>query len=616
MRGAVVLVVLFAVALGVILAARMRQQSIAARATGIYDRAFISMTYVDKAQLDFWRFSTRGLPGMEGLRTADSSKPLRDAIDDLDIMIERAGSSDVRLAGQVVRHRMSALEMSNKAAEASPDHLPEIALDLEHLARRVSAGGLRSRDDVERIAIQSDRILMTSLATTALAFGMMILLGWALRQRKRSLTQIAKMARTDTLTQLSNRHCFHLKLRASLALAARGHDFALLCIDLDGFKAVNDSFGHPVGDALLHAVAARLRAMLRGEDSVARLGGDEFAVITAPIGGHGNAATLGQRIIDTLSAPYEIGGQKIEIGASVGIALSSTSALDGVTLMRNSDVALYRAKQDGRGVVRVFEPAMDASARARGDSETKLRLGLERGEFEVFYRPLASTNDGKIVSIEARPRWNDPSDGWQEPAHFMPLAEEMGLSASIGDIVLLVACQEASHWPSQVSLTLRISQGQFASTKMVARVRAALIVSGLAPSRLELQTTERLLLDHGAITLAKLQELRGLGVRVSIHDCGASYAALCEGYKFPFDKLTMEHGCEGCMVNGLDRVSVMRAIAGAGPPIHSIAIADIARDCPDMQPAPSGHDNEVQSYYLGVQCQARDVAELIFAHAV
>jgi len=357
-------------------------------------------------------------------------------------------------------------------------------------------------------------------------------------ERREAEQRLAYAAHHDSLTGLPNRSLFRVKLEEALARARRSAGFALLCLDLDRFKEVNDTLGHPVGDRLLVAAAGRLRAQLRDTDTLARLGGDEFAIIQSGVVMPQDAETLSRRLIETLSAPFEIDGQQIVVGVSIGVALAPQDSGEAESLLSAADMALYRAKSDGRGVFRYFEPAMNLRMRARRELELDLRQALAERQFEILYQPIMDVDSLKVKTFEALLRWRHPMRGVLTPDYFIPLAEEIGLIVAIGDWVLRRACRDATRWPEEVGLAVNFSPVQFQSRHLLEQIASALRDSGLAPRRLEVEITEA--------TLGILHGLKALGVRIAMDDFGTGYSSLSYLQSFPFDKVKIDRSftCE------------------------------------------------------------------------
>ncbi len=352
--------------------------------------------------------------------------------------------------------------------------------------------------------------------------------------------RIVFLAHHDALTGLPNRRMFHERLEDALAQHGRRGGVALLCLDLDRFKQVNDTLGHPAGDMLLKAVAGRLRGCVREGDVVARLGGDEFAVLQCGAGPAEHASALAQRIVEVLGAPYDLGGGRAVIGASVGIAVATSALCSADMLLRSADLALYRAKAGGRGSFCLFESSMDEQTRARRAIERDLREALAHGEFTMFYQPVFHLRDRRVSGFEALLRWRHPHRGLVPPAEFIPLAEELGLIVPLGQWALAQACADAVTWPDGIRIAVNLSPVQFHSPGLVAAVQQALQASGLPAHRLELEITESALLQDSKAVLATLHELRALGLRTALDDFGTGYSSLSYLRSFPFDKLKID----------------------------------------------------------------------------
>jgi diguanylate cyclase (GGDEF)-like protein len=330
-----------------------------------------------------------------------------------------------------------------------------------------------------------------------------------------------QLAAHDALTSLTNRAALNERLSVLLARES-GLDAALavLCIDLDRFKAVNDTLGHPIGDALLKKVAERLRSAVKPGDVVARLGGDEFAIVQVDVEQPQGAEALAARLVDLLGRSYILEGHMVNIGASVGVALAPADGSDPDTLLKRADLALYCAKADGRGMFRRFASEMDAGLQARRSLEIDLRRALALREFELVYQPQVHLASNEIVGFEALLRWRTPTRGVVPPLDFIPLSEEIGLIVPIGEWVLRTACHEAASWPKSVSVAVNLSPVQFRSGRLVKTVVSALASSGLEPTRLELEITEGALLENTESVIQSLQALKALGVRISMDDFG------------------------------------------------------------------------------------------------
>ncbi|MBW7969110.1 EAL domain-containing protein [Bradyrhizobium sp. BR 10289] len=380
-------------------------------------------------------------------------------------------------------------------------------------------------------------------------------------ERTNAEARISHLARYDELTALPNRVSFRDEIERLLADAHHtGRLSALLFVDLDQFKQVNDTLGHPCGDQLLCAVANRLREMLRPEDFVARFGGDEFVVFQQNIGAPEDAASLARRIVERLSERYRIDNHLVEIGASVGIALTSPDGVSADTLLKNADMALYRAKADGRGTFCFFRDEMAATVEARRILELDLRKALANEEFELFYQPLVNLKSGKITTCEALLRWNHPVRGTVSPVDIIPVAEDMGLIVDLGRWILRRACMECMKWPEGVSVAVNFSPQQFHQRDVLSEIRYALEVSGLPAYRLEIEITESSLLRNTQLTHDILSQLHALGVRISLDDFGTGYSSLSYLHNFPMQKVKIDRS----FLEGIDTdrpLTLLRGVA-------------------------------------------------------
>jgi diguanylate cyclase (GGDEF)-like protein len=388
--------------------------------------------------------------------------------------------------------------------------------------------------------------------------------GWVsthedITERRRAEAALAFMARHDALTELPNRMLFQERLNEAMALARRDVQCALLCLDLDRFKVINDTLGHPVGDSLLRAVADRLSTAVRGIDTVARLGGDEFAIIQADLSSPDQAAVLAERIIVAMREPYDIDGHRVVAGTSIGIAIAPRDGASSDALLMNADIALYLAKADRRGAYRFFEPEMDRQVQARREVEFDLRNALPADAFDLHYQPILDLHTGKISGFEALMRWNHPVRGLIGPADFIPIAEETGLIVPIGEWALCKACQDATNWPADIEIAVNLSPAQFKGGRLLDSVRQALAISKLDPTRLELEITESVLLQNNEDTLVLLHQLRGLGIRIALDDFGTGYSSLSYLRSFPFDKIKIDRS----FIHDIDANTGSAVIVGA-----------------------------------------------------
>jgi diguanylate cyclase (GGDEF)-like protein len=359
-------------------------------------------------------------------------------------------------------------------------------------------------------------------------------------ERLRSEAKITYMAQHDALTDLPNRVLLRERLEHALAGTQRGgHHLAVLILDLDLFKEVNDTLGHPVGDSLLKAVADRLRYCTRETTAIARLGGDEFAIIEE-VADPGEAAVLAERIQRVLAAPVDLGNHQVVVGTSIGIAVAPGDGIGCDDIMKNADLALYRAKADGRGTHRFFEPEMDRLMQERRDLERDMRQALTNGEFELHFQPFVNLESGEISGCEALLRWHHPTRGVVSPVDFISLAEETGFIVPLGEWVIRTACREAANWPSGHRIAVNLSPAQFKSTELVPVVVRALADAGIATDRLELEVTESVMMQDCKAAFAALDQLHKLGVRIALDDFGTGYSSLSFLQRFPFDKIKID----------------------------------------------------------------------------
>ncbi|SDJ68875.1 PAS domain S-box-containing protein/diguanylate cyclase (GGDEF) domain-containing protein [Bradyrhizobium sp. Rc2d] len=430
-------------------------------------------------------------------------------------------------------------------------------------------------------------------------------------ERREAEARIAHMAHHDGLTDLANRALYQERLGKALEYGyAAGQRVAVLCIDLDRFKNVNDSFGHPTGDRLLKQVADRLRSRVAGNNLAARLGGDEFAIIMAAASPN-EVSDFAAEVIRNLSAPYEIDDKEVVIGASIGIALSPGDGATSEELMRNADMALYRAKQDGRGVHRFFEREMDHQAQKRREMELDLRRAFANGEFELHYQPLIDIACDKISGFEALLRWRHPEKGMISPAEFIPVAEDLGLITLIGEWVLREGCNEAAKWPREIKLAVNLSPVQFRSRNLVQVVISALASSGLSPNRLELEITESVFLEESDANLAILHQLRQLGISISMDDFGTGYSSLSYLRSFPFDKIKIDRSFIKDLTKRSDCIAIVRAISGLGRSLNITTVAEGVETVDQLDRLRDEGCDEVQGFLFSGAKQAAEVEQLL-----
>jgi diguanylate cyclase (GGDEF)-like protein len=430
--------------------------------------------------------------------------------------------------------------------------------------------------------------------------------------KRQAEERIEHMAHHDALTGLPNRVLFHERLDETLLRVHRNaENFAVLYLDLDQFKTVNDTLGHPAGDKLLVAVADRLRTCLRECDMIARLGGDEFAVLQIGLAGPHEAGALAERIVTLLSEPYEIDGQQSVIGASIGISFAPADGETSEQLLRNADMALYQAKEDGRRLFRFFEPSMDARLRARRTLEFDLRNALAAGEFELYYQPLITLETGVISGFEALLRWHHPKRGMMTPADFIPLAEETGLIVPIGEWVLHQACCEAVGWPGDLKVAVNLSPVQFKRGNLPQVVFATLASAGLPAARLELEITESIFLANSETNLAALRSLRALGVGIAMDDFGTGYSGLSYLRAFPFDKIKIDRSFISGLGESGDCMAIIQAIIQLGSNLGIPTLAEGAETEQQLASLREAGCSEMQGYLFSRPVPASEIAALL-----
>ncbi len=446
-------------------------------------------------------------------------------------------------------------------------------------------------------------------------------------EKRRNEQQIAFMAHHDALTSLPNRVLFKEHMEAAVVLLEDRQQFAVLCLDLDHFKQVNDALGHAAGDDLLRLVAGRLRHCVRDHDVVARLGGDEFAILLGgAVAGPVQAASLAARLVESIGAPYKLAGRNIVIGTSIGIALSAPG-IPGGEFLKRADVALYRAKEE-RGTFAFYEPSMDAHLHARHELEADLRLAVQRSEFELHYQPLYSLVEDRVTGFEALVRWNSPTRGHVSPADFIPLAEQTGLIVPIGEWVLRTACAEAAGWPEHVSVAVNLSPVQCKNQRLLALVRETLETSGLPAQRLELEITETVLLQDTDAVMALLRSLHEIGVRVAMDDFGTGYSSLNYLLRFPFDKIKIDRSfvselrgspgdadgatgtTEPMLASARSAAIIVRTIIGLANNLGIATIAEGVETAEQFAQIRRKGCTEVQGYFLSRPRPAAEVETL------
>ena len=394
-------------------------------------------------------------------------------------------------------------------------------------------------------------------------------------ESKRAQERITHLARYDDLTGLANRNQFRERINGMLAaMHKRKNHVAIHLIDLDRFKTINDTLGHPIGDKLLKEVASRLKTVIRPGDMITRFGGDEFVVLQIGTERYQDAKWLAERLARTLKDPFDIDGHRIDIGASIGIAMAPMDGVDADQLLKKADMALYAAKNGGGGDHRFFALEMEEAAQERRALELDLREALTSEQFDLYFQPLVDLRSGRVTTCEALLRWRHPRRGMVPPSIFIPIAEETGLIIPLGEWALQRACYEAAKWPKSVKVAVNLSPVQFRDRGLALQVVSALAKSGLPAQRLELEVTERLLLEDSDGTLTVMEQLKNLGVSISLDDFGTGYSSLNYLRKFPFQKIKIDQSFIAGLGEERDAQAIIGAVAGLGASLDKTVVAE------------------------------------------
>jgi diguanylate cyclase (GGDEF)-like protein len=468
--------------------------------------------------------------------------------------------------------------------------------------------------DVRRSEPYYSEIAMADGSTFAVNHRPMADGGWVavhldITAQKRAESQITYMARHDGLTGLANRAVLLEKMEEALArLRRHGSRFTIFMLDLDLFKMVNDSLGHPIGDELLKVVASRLSECIRDTDTVVRLGGDEFAVLATADNNQREAAiALASRLLEAVAAPYDLDGHQLNIGTSIGIALAPEHGTEVDQLLKNADLALYKAKAEGRDAYRFFEDAMGVEARTRRAHQIELRGALANDEFELHYHPIVDIRTGEIASIEALIRWRHPQRGMVAPCDFIPLAEETGLIHPIGDWVLRKACSDAVRWPPHIKVGVNLSAVQFRKANPVDNFCKALNESGLPPERLELEITESVLLQNNVEHVEALHQLRLMGISIVLDDFGTGYSSLSYLRMFPFDKIKIDRSFVHELAKNADCAAIVSAVAGLGSSLRIGTVAEGIETGDQLLLVHAAGCTHAQGFLFGRPCPAAEL---------
>jgi len=428
----------------------------------------------------------------------------------------------------------------------------------------------------------------------------------------RAEARIRFMGSHDALTGLPNRSLLRDRIGEALGRARRGGQmFCVHYLDLDNFKSVNDTHGHPVGDLLLREATARLGLCLRETDTLARLGGDEFVVLQADLDKPEQAGSLARRLVEAMAEPFDLEGRQVFLGVSVGVSVFPGDGADADALLKHADMAMYRSKSEGRNTYRFFEPTMDARIQERRRLELDLRRAVAGGEFELFYQPQVDAMTEAVIGCEALLRWRHPTRGMVGPGEFIAVAEEIGVIVPLGAWVIQQACRDAATWPDHIGVAVNLSSAQFKGMTLVQTILGALEDAKLAPARLELEITESVLLADSESTLATLNALRALGVRIAMDDFGTGYSSLSYLRSFPFDKIKIDRSFIKDMNERSDSAAIVRAVAGLGAALGMITTAEGVETADQLRQIRAHGCAEVQGYFFGRPCPANALAPLL-----
>jgi diguanylate cyclase (GGDEF)-like protein len=450
------------------------------------------------------------------------------------------------------------------------------------------------------------------VARRGLADGGTVLTCEDVTERTIAQERVAHLARHDSLTDLPNRNMLQQFIEDALSRSAQnGEKLAVLCLDLDNFKNVNDTLGHAVGDKILRQVGQRISGVCRGGNLVSRIGGDEFIVVQVGITGRSDPDKLADRIIESLVDPFEIDGKELRTGTSIGIAMSPDNSSDTETLLRYADTALYAAKSQGRGMKAFFEKSLQAKLDARQKLELELKTANFDDEFFVEYQPQVETRSGRIMGVEALLRWNNPRRGTVPPTEFIPVAEDIGMIGRLGEWALKKACADAMQWPDDTSLAVNVSPIQFTGDDFVATLSAALAETGLAPHRIELEITESLFLAEDDATLQAMNALKAAGIRIALDDFGTGYSALSYIHKFPIDKIKIDRsfvlGLENDRTQNLE---IVRAIVAMADSLGIGTLAEGVENEGQLELVAAAGCCQVQGYHFARSVSAQEISTM------
>jgi diguanylate cyclase (GGDEF)-like protein len=565
------------------------------------DSGFAAIELIDKELFDLVLLDVM-MPGIDGIETLKRIRGRKSASALPVIMVTaKTGSNDIVEALELgandyvtkpvdfaVAFARVNTQISRKRAEqqvtVANEELRKANQDLE---RRVEERTSRLMDANQRLKVE--------IAT-----------------REESQARSQYLAHHDSLTGLGNRLLFKEQLEEALRdVSETPHPLAVLFLDLDGFKAINDTLGHSIGDMLLKSIATRIRNILQPTDRIARLGGDEFAILQISVPQPASSIALAEKLIEIIGQSCSIDGHDVTVGASVGIALACPGDSNTENLIKSADLAMYSAKSDGRGTYRMFDPEMDAIAQARRVLERDMRNALALDGFGLFYQPLINLQTQKVTTFEALMRWQHPERGSVPPSEFIPVAEDMGLIVQLGEWALRQACAEATEWPDEISVSVNLSPLQFSKGNLVSTVMSALASSGLPATRLELEITESVLLEKSERNISVLNQLRELGVRISMDDFGTGYSSIGYLRSFQFDKIKIDQSFVRDLLVDEGSLAIVRAITGLGVSFGMVTTAEGVETEEQMQRLNLEGCIEVQGYFFSKPVPANEIASLL-----
>ena len=556
---------------------------------------------IDKESFDLVLLDVM-MPGMDGIETLKRIRS-RNSASELPVIMVTAKSESTNI--------VDALELGANDYVTKP-------VDFAVALARVNTQISRKRA-VERVALANEELCKVNEdlerrveERTSRLIDANQRLKVEIADREESQARSQYLAYHDSLTGLGNRLLFKEQLEEALRdVSVASHPLAVLFLDLDGFKAVNDTLGHSIGDLLLKSVATKLRDILPRTDRIARLGGDEFAILQISATQPGSSIALAEKIIEVVGQPNSIDGHDVTVGASVGIAVARPGDMNTENFLKSADLAMYSAKSDGRGTYRMFDPEMDAIVQARRLLERDMRTALAQDGFRLFYQPLVNLQTKKVTAFEALMRWQHPERGMVPPSDFIPVAEEMGLIVQLGEWALRQACAEATEWPDGVCVSVNLSPLQFSKGNLVSSVMSALASAGLPASRLELEITESVLLEKSERNITILNQLRDLGVRISMDDFGTGYSSIGYLRSFPFDKIKIDQSFVRDLLVDEGSLAIVRAIAGLGVSFGMITTAEGVETEEQMRCLNLEGCIEVQGYLYSRPVPADEIAGVL-----